>query len=134
MGEAIGKTLVDHFEGIEDPRIDRRKLHNLQEIIVIAICASVAHCNGFEEIAMFAESHEEWFRKFLKLENGIPSHDTFERVFARINPKQFRSSFASWTGAVAGVFADVIPNNAFDFCIPAKPCQTAVCRHLKLVA
>ena len=108
MVEAIGKTLVDHFEGIEDPRIDRRKLHNLQEIIVIAICASVADCNGFEEIAMFAESHEEWFRKFLKLENGIPSHDTFERVFARINPKQFRSSFASWAGAVAGVFADVI--------------------------
>lgn len=108
MDNKTKQTLVDHFSEIRDPRIERRKLHALRDIIVIAICASVADCDGYEEIAMFAEAHEDWFKKFLTLENGIPSHDTFERVFARINAKEFRRCFANWTRELAGIFTDVI--------------------------
>ena len=108
MHDKNKQTLVDHFNELKDPRVERRKLHSLRDIIVIAICASVADCDGYEEIAMFAESHEDWFRKFLPLENGIPSHDTFERVFARINAKEFRRCFANWTRELVGLFTDVI--------------------------
>lgn len=103
------KSLVDHFSGIADPRVDRRKLHDLTEMIVVAIVAIVGGSDSFDDIEVFAESHLDWFRRFLSLENGVPSHDTFERVFARIDPKEFQACFAAWTQDIAGVFsAEVI--------------------------
>jgi len=101
-------TLIEHFEGIKDPRINRMKLHKLIDIIVIAICAIVAGCDTCDEIEIFGNSHLEWLKKFIELPNGIPSHDTFERVFARLDPLPFKESFLSWTKSIAGVFSDVI--------------------------
>ena len=101
-------TLMVHFQGVTDPRIDRRKLHILSDIMVIAICAVVGGANSFDEIEIFGIAHEAWLRGFLSLANGIPSHDTFERLFARINPHEFRQCFASWTRELAGIFTDVI--------------------------
>lgn len=101
-------SLTAQFKNVKDPRINRTKLHKFIDIIVIAICAVVGGADGFDAIEVFAVAHEEWFRKFLDLPNGIPSHDTFARVFARIDPQEFRASFAKWTEILAGVFASEV--------------------------
>jgi predicted transposase YbfD/YdcC len=101
-------SIIKHFDGIVDPRMDRRKLHNLMDIIVIALCATIAGCDSCEEYQIFGKAHLDWLKTFLELPYGIPSHDTFERVFARIDPKQFQKCFASWTKSVSGVFSGVI--------------------------
>ena len=99
------RSLIEHFSGITDPRVDRRKLHDLTELIVVAIVSIVGGADSFDDIELFAESHFDWFKKFIKLENGVPSHDTFERVFARIDPKEFQSRFAAWALDLAGIFS-----------------------------
>ena len=101
-------SLIDHFVGIEDPRVDRMKLHKLIDIIVIALCAMIAGCDTCDEFEIFGNSHLDWLKTFLELPNRIPSHDTFEKVFARIDPKQFKQCFASWTKNLAGIFSGVI--------------------------
>ena len=80
-------SLVTCFENVRDPRVERTKLHKLIDVIVMAICSVVAGCDSFDEIEIFCRAQEQWFKRFLELPNGIPSQDTFERVFARINPK-----------------------------------------------
>ncbi len=70
-------TIAEHFSNINDPRIERRKLHKLIDIITISICAVICGADTWEDIELFGESKHEWFKKFLELPNGIPSHDTF---------------------------------------------------------
>ena len=70
------KTLVDYFENLEDPRIERGKRHSLLNIVTIAICAVICGADSWVYVEMFGKSKEEWFRTFLELPNGIPSHDT----------------------------------------------------------
>ena len=102
-------SLIRNFSGVKDPRINRKKRHKLIDIIVVAICAVVGGADGFDAIEVFGKAHLQWFLNFLELPNGIPAHDTFARVFARINPTQFRESFVQWTKELAGIFAkDVI--------------------------
>lgn len=97
-------TSIDkHFANIEDPRIDRTKLHKLLDILVIAICAVICGADNWEEVQLFGEAKEAWFKTFLDLPNGIPSHDTFWRVFARLDPQQFQQSFVSWISSVTAV-------------------------------
>jgi predicted transposase YbfD/YdcC len=79
-----------------DPRVRGRTRHLLVDIIVMAICGVIANCDGWRDIALFAQKRESWFRRFLKLPNGIPSHDTFERVFNQLNPRSFQACFMSW--------------------------------------
>lgn len=92
---AVG--IMKYFEVIEDKREAWKVKHNLLEIIFMAIVATICKAETWQEIAAFAEEKEEWFRKYLELENGIPSHDTFERCFRIINPKQFQKCFIAWT-------------------------------------
>jgi predicted transposase YbfD/YdcC len=94
-------TIVEHFSNINDPRIERRKLHKLIDIITISICAVICGADTWEDIELFGSSKHEWFKQFLELPNGIPSHDTFARVFARINPEQFQKSFISWIQSIS---------------------------------
>jgi predicted transposase YbfD/YdcC len=93
-------NLTAHFITITDPRIDRGKAHRLIDIITIAICAVIAGAEGWVDIADFGEAKQDWFRTFLALPNGIPSHDTFGRVFSLLDPKQFQTSFAAWMRSV----------------------------------
>jgi predicted transposase YbfD/YdcC len=91
--------LVRHFRKLKDPRLDRRKLHSLEAILVIAICAVIAGANDFQQVALFGQKRKNWLERFLELSNGIPSHDTFERVFARLDPLAFQECFTGWMNA-----------------------------------
>ena len=93
----------EHFGDLPDPRIDRTKQHKLIDIVVIAICAVICGADDWVEVAMFGEAKEVWFRTILELPNGIPSHDTFNRVFARLDPEAFRQRFLKWVQAVSQI-------------------------------
>ena len=95
------KSIGEHFADLDDPRIDRTKLHSLHDILVIAICAVICGADTWDDIEWFGKSKEAWFRTFLELPNGIPSHDTFNRVFASLDAEQFRGCFISWVGTIS---------------------------------
>ena len=115
MGKKRKKTvkssrIVDHFERLEDPRIDRTKRHKLIDIMGITICAVLCGADTWVDIAAVGEAKYDWFKKFLELPNGIPSHDTFGRVFAALNPAQFKNCFLSWIKSIRKVTkGEVIP-------------------------
>jgi predicted transposase YbfD/YdcC len=94
------KKVKDHFVDVEDPRSDNAS-HHLIDIITIAICALICGADGWVEIETYGNAKLWWFQHFLELPHGIPSHDTFGRVFAVIDPQQFRESFLSCVKAIA---------------------------------
>lgn len=91
------RSLLDHLSGIPDPRMDRTRRHELLDILVIAVCTLLCGGEGFNDMEDFGKAKEEWFRTFLKLPNGIPTHDTFNRLFAALAPDRFLESFLAWT-------------------------------------
>ena len=91
----------DHFGSVRDPRIDRSKRHQLLDIIAIALCGVICGADSWAEIEAFGCAKLTWLRTFLALPNGIPSHDTFGRVFAALDPEQFEQGFARWVAALA---------------------------------
>src|SRR5829696_6293261 len=92
-------TLVEHFRHVQDYREKHNKRHLLIDIIAVTVCCVIFGANNFVEVQTIANEKLEWLRTFLSLPNGIPSHDTFNRVFARINPEELRSCFLSWVQA-----------------------------------
>ncbi|MFZ5664733.1 MAG: ISAs1 family transposase [Pseudomonadota bacterium] len=93
-------TLLEHFSSIEDPRIDRHKLHTLSSIIFLTICAVLSGCNDWDEIEEYGIEKEEWLKKYVEFPNGIPSHDTINRVFARLKPQELQNCFIDWVQCV----------------------------------
>jgi len=95
--------LQQYFESITDPRQKHKIQHNLLEIVIMVICAVVAECEAWYQIEHYCQSKKSWFRKRLglKLKHGIPSHDTFERVFSLIDPQELETCFFSWTSVVS---------------------------------
>ncbi len=102
------RDLESIFAQVEDPRMERTKLHRLQDIIILAICGVLCGANGWVEIEEFGKAKEAFFTELLKLPNGIPSHDTFGRVFALIDPKQFEASFVQWVQGISQTVTGVI--------------------------
>jgi len=94
-------SIARHFAPLADPRVARTRHHQLADIIVIAICGFVCGCKSWEQVAMYGRKHADWLSTFLELPNGIPSKDTFRRVFARIKPYAFERCFGTWTQALA---------------------------------
>ena len=98
-----GACLVDCLSEIDDPRKPSNgTLHDFQEILVIAIAAMLSDCDTVEDIAFWARAKEAWLRRFLVLRNGIPSEDTFLRIFRLLDPKTFETVFRRWVGGVVG--------------------------------
>lgn len=90
-------SITSHFSSLPDPRNPRGKLHNLADIVIIAILAFICGADDWTEVAVFARSKRSWLRTFLSLPNGIPSHDTFGRVFSMLCPKAFEACFTAWS-------------------------------------
>jgi len=101
----LDRSLAGHFKVLPDPRCPVNRRHTLGDIIVLSIAAVLCGADGWVEIEQFAHAKEAWFRQFLSLENGIPSHDSFGRVFALLDPKAFEACFRSWVASIS----DFIP-------------------------
>lgn len=98
------EKLIEHFSTLEDPRCAGKVEHRLIDILVIAVCAVIACAESWDDLALYGRAKAEWLRSFLSLANGIPSHDTFRRVFMLIDPDAFEACFAAWTQSFAMAF------------------------------
>ncbi len=90
-------SLIEHFKDLPDPRVNRTKHHDLIDLLVIAVCTLLCAGESFNDMEDFGHAKRDWFKTFLTLRNGIPSHDTFNRLFAALDPKQFLDCFLRWT-------------------------------------
>lgn len=97
------KTIFSYFSSLKDPRVERSKLHSLKDILALTICAVLSGCNDWEEIELYGISKESWLKTFLELPNGIPSHDTINRVFSALNPQDLQQCFIDWVQSIAGI-------------------------------
>jgi hypothetical protein len=92
---------LKHFADLRDPRVERTREHLLEEILLITIAAILSGANGWNEIEDYAHSKHAWFKSFLTLPGGIPSHDTFNRVFSALDPEELEKGFVAWVASIA---------------------------------
>lgn len=112
VGALASTGFLDHFEDMPDPRMERQKLHSLESVLFIAVCAVICGATSFVDTEDFGNAKLERFSERLDMPNSVPSHDTFQRVFSLIDPVQFERCFISWTEAIRdAVDGDII---AFD--------------------
>jgi predicted transposase YbfD/YdcC len=102
------KSLVEHFSTLTDPRVNRTKEHPLVNVLIIGLCTLLCRGETFNDMEDFGEAKREWFATFLDLSHGIPSHDTFNRVFSAIRPQEFLEAFLSWTQSVRQAVPDEV--------------------------
>src|SRR6266699_1009121 len=108
MEEVDLRDLETLCSQVEDPRVERTKYHRLRDILIIAICGVICGADGWVGIEEFGKAKQAWLTDLLKLPNGIPSHDTFGRVFALIDPNQFEASFHQWVQGISTTIQGVI--------------------------
>lgn len=96
MAPSKSLSFLDHFAQIDDPRVNRRRQHQLLDILFIALCAAIAGADDFLAIEVWGRSRIHWLQQYVELPNGIPSHDTFNRVFQALDPRQFLDCFRRW--------------------------------------
>ena len=102
MEQAPATSISRHFAGLTDPRVERAKEHRLVDIVTVALCAVLCGADDWVAVETFGRAKEAWLGTFLALPGGIPSHDTFGRVFARLDPDEFRACFLAWVRAIGG--------------------------------
>ena len=98
--------LTQVFVSISDPRSARQVRHDLSELLTVEVCAVLCSADEFSDIEAWAKERIDWLRGFLVLEHGIPSHDTFGRVFAALNPREFEAAFRNWVGQLIPAFGE----------------------------
>src|SRR5262249_27065754 len=108
MEQRKGLALESYLGEIEDPRVERTQEHKLIDIIIIAICGAICGAEGWVNVETFGKEKEEWLRTFLELPTGIASHDTFGRVFARLDPVQFEAGFCEWVQSLSEQIEGVV--------------------------
>ncbi len=96
-------SIIHHFSSIKDPRVNRQKKHQLQDIFFISLCAIICGADNWVAIEEFGRAKEEWFTELLGLEHGIPSHDTFGEVYAVIDTDHFSDCFSRWVADLADI-------------------------------
>jgi len=101
MDVGAARGLLRFFDEVEDPRMERTKLHSLSDILFIALCAVICGADSWTEAEVFGWARREWLNQFLALPNGIPSHDTFGRVFSKLDPETLERCFSKWMAALA---------------------------------
>lgn len=101
-------SLVQCFDEIKDPRINRRRVHNLIDMIVIAICAVICNADGWADMRTWAETHRQWLQQFLELPGGLPSRDTLRRTLSRLDPQAFQQAFLKWLKGLRKELGNVI--------------------------
>ena len=101
-------SLIAHFQNLPDPRVNRTKDHDLIDLLVIAICTLLCGGESFNDMEDFGHAKREWFQTFLSLRHGIPSHDTFNRLFAALDPRAFGDCFVRWTQSLRQAVAQEI--------------------------
>ncbi|MDR0748417.1 MAG: ISAs1 family transposase [Tannerellaceae bacterium] len=97
------KSPVDYFTDLTDPRVDRTKDHLMEDIIFITIAAVICGAGTWNDIEQYGKSRQSWLSQYLRLPNGIPSHDTFNRFFSALNPDEFEGAFLSWIKDVSSL-------------------------------
>jgi predicted transposase YbfD/YdcC len=103
-------TIIEHFDALEDPRIERTKLHPLIDIVTLTVCAVICGAEGPVDIEQYGREKYDWLKTFLALPNGIPSHDTIGRVLGRIDPQQFQACFLRWIQDICQLVSrEVVP-------------------------
>lgn len=104
----MANSITPFFSDIPDARSEHGKRHLLSDLVAIAVCAVVCGAESWVDVAIFGRAKEQWLGTFLRLPHGIPSHDTFGRVFSLIDPDHFERCFQAWTSALAGVIVGVV--------------------------
>src|SRR6516225_9013468 len=102
---ASSLAIKAHFRKLRDPRRRHGQEHRFLDILVIGLCAVIGAANSWTGIAVFGRTHQTWFKRFLALPNGVPSHDTFERVFRRLDPQAFQACLRQWLLALTGALS-----------------------------
>lgn len=101
-------AFLDFFADLEDPRIDRHKLYPLDEVLLTTLCAYICDAKSWEDIQEFGETRLDFLKKYLPYKNGIPSHDTFSRVFSLMNPQEFKQCFVRWVQTLQEHASEII--------------------------
>jgi predicted transposase YbfD/YdcC len=101
-------SLIEHFKDLPDPRVQRTQDHDLMDILVIAVCTLLCAGESFNDMEDFGKAKQDWFKTFLSLRHGIPSHDTFNRVFAALDPEAFLDCFLRWTQSLRQAVAQEV--------------------------
>ena len=104
--ELPSTELLGYLSIIRDPRLDRKKLHKLTDVLFLSVCASLCGCDTWEDIYEFGEIREKWLRQYIPLANGIPSPDTVARVFSLIDPSEFEMAFRKWVSSLYTIKGD----------------------------
>lgn len=104
MASALLTSIQEHFTDVKDPRREtKNKRHNFIDVLVIAICGAICGANNWTGIAAYGRAKEAWLRTFLELPEGIPSHDTFNDIFMKIDPEAFEKGFISWVSSISNL-------------------------------